>query len=244
MAYALVDIGNTSIKVMIYHHSTVSCVCHIGRDPHSLRIFFNTMANAMRFVLISSVVPSINEMINEFKNPRVIFLNHSHFDSILVNHIQPNHSVGIDRLVNAVAVYYKWNTSAVVIDVGTCITCCYIEEKGHYLGGSIMPGFDMIRNAYALGAEQLPLIPPPTQPPPVVGRTTQLAMASGLFFGAIHMINGTISMIKQSNPNTMIILTGGVPSSFFSFLHHDTFQATLQFDGLDIMRKRLALTDH
>ena len=48
--------------------------------------------------------------------------------------------------------------------------------------------------------EQLPLIDFPHHEPSIIGQSTQGAMASGLFHGAIKMINGIQHEIKQKSP--------------------------------------------
>ena len=99
MSYALVDIGNTSIKAKVVNDSNQSFTVTIGRHVDALLLFF-TELNIDSY-LISSVVPSLNEQIRAFNKPNIQFLDHSYFNDLRVK-VDPIESVGIDRLVNAI----------------------------------------------------------------------------------------------------------------------------------------------
>jgi type III pantothenate kinase len=235
MTIALVDIGNTTIKAKLYNKNHAIVTCHVNRDVRSLSLFFK--AANIRYYLISSVVPSINLKIKEINNQTAFFLEHHHF-SDLKNHVVPKTSVGIDRLVNAVAVQHIWNANAVIIDAGTVVTFCRVKKSGHYLGGIIVPGFQMIRNALFNGAEQLPLVDFPLKAPGLIGESTKGAIESGLYYGAIEMINGITRQIVNTEPNIAVILTGGVPPSLLNSIDHNKYEPELQFRGLKILHDK------
>ena len=52
--------------------------------------------------------------------------------------------VGEDRLLNAAAAFDKLNQSCVVVDAGTALTIDYIDGKGTFHGGAIVPGAQLI----------------------------------------------------------------------------------------------------
>ena len=234
MIYALIDIGNTAIKVKVYREKAMLLSGFINSEHESLALFFNTLA--IDHYLISSVVPSLNKKIKQTNNHSITFLNHSHFNDLTI-HVDPPESVGIDRLVNAVAVSKIWDTDAVIIDIGTVVTFCRIKKSGDYYGGIIIPGFRMIRNALFKGAEQLPMVHFPTEKPELIGQSTEAAMKSGFFYGAIKMINGIRHEILTSEPELKTILTGGVPPSLLKYIDYDEYERDLQFEGLKILYK-------
>ncbi|MEC8677710.1 MAG: type III pantothenate kinase [Candidatus Margulisiibacteriota bacterium] len=234
MSYALVDIGNTSIKAKVFDDSNQSFTVTIGRHIDALLLFF-TQLNIDNY-LISSVVPSLNKQINSFNKPNIQFLDHSYFNGLSVK-VDPIESVGIDRLVNAIAIKHQYKQDAIIIDIGTCVTFCHIKQTGDYYGGIIMPGFEMVRNALYSGAEQLPLVQFPDAPPKLVGNSTVSAMESGIFYGAIHMINGVVNELRSRLGHLKVILTGGAPSALLNKIDHDDFNPNLQFDGLEILFK-------
>ena len=121
------------------------------------------------------------------------------------------------------------------------MTFCRVKKGGEYFGGIIIPGFQMIRNALFHGAEQLPLIDFPNEEPRLIGQSTEGAMAAGLFYGAIKMINGIQDEIRRTEPNIAIILTGGVPTQLLEHINYDIYDRDLQFQGLKILRSKLNL---
>ncbi len=236
MRYALLDIGNTAIKAKVFENENLASSFNLGKDTHSLKLFLNELN--IDQILISSVVPSINKTIKTIRTQGVLFLNHAHFYELKI-HVDPPETVGIDRLVNALAVKARWDTNTIIIDIGTCVTICNVKGVGEYCGGIIMPGFEMVRNALYSGAEQLPLIDFPSHEPKLIGKTTESAMSSGIYFGSIHMINGVVSELKKEDPNLVVILTGGLPSALLDKIEHDEFEPNLQFDGLKILYQNL-----
>ena len=102
--------------------------------------------------------------------------------------------VGADRLVNGVAGFYKYGGPCVVVDMGTTINFDCISADGEYLGGSIAVGIGISINALFTKTARLPLVDfrPPKD---VIGTNTVASMQSGLYFGAIGMIDGILERI-------------------------------------------------
>ena len=228
MTYALVDIGNTSIKIKVFDNESVEASSfELGKSNESLQQFFKM--EKIDHYLVSSVVPDLNTEILRINNRNCYFLKHSDFSDLKIK-VEPLQSVGIDRLVNAIAIKYKWDATA--------ITFCKINKGGIYEGGIIFPGFQMITSALNEKTAQLPEIQFPLKPPSIIGKSTKSAIESGLFHGAISMINGVINDCKEKNKKLSVVLTGGVPSSLLKYINHDVFEKDLQFIGLDIMYKQ------
>tara|TARA_A100001015_G_scaffold247349_1_gene284140 strand:+ start:768 stop:1490 length:723 start_codon:yes stop_codon:yes gene_type:complete len=230
MIYALIDIGNTALKAKVYNSGSLLFSANIINNDQSLRLFFEKLK--VDQYLISSVVPSMNKKIKKINSHSTIFLNHNHFSNLKI-HVNPPTSVGIDRLVNAVAVSNRWDCDAIIIDIGTVVTFCRVKQGGDYYGGIIVPGFKMISRALFSGAEQLPLVHFPTEKPKLIGQSTEAAMTSGFFHGAIQMINGIRSELVSKEPQLKTILTGGVPSALLNYIDYDHYERDLQFDGLN-----------
>lgn len=103
-------------------------------------------------------------------------------------------------------------TPAIVIDAGTAITVDLLDMDGAFAGGVILPGFRLTAQALAGGTNLLPLctFTGQDQPPPVVGKNTQAAIASGLFWGAVGAVREIISRISADLPTLpAIFVTGG-----------------------------------
>jgi type III pantothenate kinase len=109
--------------------------------------------------------------------------------------------VGIDRLVDAVAVNRLRNSGApaAIVDVGSAITVDLVSRDGAFLGGSILPGLAMSARAMHEFTDLLPLIETADlyEPPPALGTCTEEAMRSGLFWGAVGAIRQLIDELSR-----------------------------------------------
>ena len=110
--------------------------------------------------------------------------------------------VGIDRLVDAVAVNRLRDASrpAVIVDVGTAITVDLVSADGAFLGGAILPGIQMSARALHEFTDLLPLVDVSelTTPPPALGAATVPAMESGLFWGAVGAVRQLIEQLHKA----------------------------------------------
>jgi type III pantothenate kinase len=121
--------------------------------------------------------------------------------------------VGLDRLAAAVAANaIREGKPAIVVDAGTAITVDLISADGAFEGGVILPGFRLTAEALAAGTNQLPLatFTGQDQPPPVVGKHTEGAIRSGLFWGAVGAVREVIERMSAglaAQPH--VCVTGG-----------------------------------
>ena len=106
--------------------------------------------------------------------------------------------MGADRLVNGVAGFYKYGGPCVVVDLGTTINFDVVSADGEYLGGVIAVGIGISIDALFSKTARLPLVDfrPPKD---VVGTNTVASMHSGLYYGAVGMIDGILErMIAET----------------------------------------------
>src|ERR1035438_7543189 len=96
-----------------------------------------------------------------------------------------------------------------IVYMGTTINFDVISKDGEYLGGSIAVGIGISIAALFTKTARLPLVDfrPPKDG---VGTNTVASMQSGLYFGAIGMIDGILErIIAKLGPETKAIATGG-----------------------------------
>lgn len=122
--------------------------------------------------------------------------------------------VGIDRLLDAVAVnrVRAPGRQAVVVDLGTAITVDLISAEGAFLGGAILPGVEMSARALHEYTDMLPEIAMSelADPPEPIGKATQPAMRSGIYWGTIGAVRELIRRMTAGAPqDPEIYLTGG-----------------------------------
>jgi type III pantothenate kinase len=136
--------------------------------------------------------------------------------------------VGIDRLLNAVAanVIRQEGQPAVLISSGTATTVDYVNGAGHFCGGAILPGFDLCAKALHEYTALLPLIEMSSiidvsDAPPQLGRNTQAAITSGLYWGhvgAVKELMRRLMLAGDPHDEPLILLTGGAAPLLFPHL--------------------------
>jgi type III pantothenate kinase len=217
--FLTVDIGNARIKIGVFDTIAGDALPEPmrtlpldGDEPQfdSIGPWLNDLANRKMPWFLASV--------NRFGATRLIdwLSGHRPDDSVtllsagdlpLVVRVDRPDMVGIDRLVDAVAVnrVREPGRAAVIVDVGTAITVDLVAADGAFLGGSILPGLQMSARALNEFTDFLPLLDVSelSEPPPALGTSTEAAMRSGLFWG-------TVGAIRQ-----LIEQLGGVPRPTF-----------------------------
>ena len=118
-------------------------------------------------------------------------------------------TLGVDRIAAAVAAHAMFpERPALVIQAGTCLVTDFITRDGIYKGGSISPGINMRFAALQHFTSRLPLAES-TPPPHFIGDTTATSIQSGVFYGIIDEINGTIARYNEQFGDVAVVLTGG-----------------------------------
>lgn len=122
--------------------------------------------------------------------------------------------VGMDRLVAAAAANQLRTTDrpAIIVDAGTAITVDLVDATGVFRGGVILAGFGLTARALATWTDLLPAVDTnfQTEHPPVLGRSTEQAIRSGLFWGGVGAIRELVQRIEADlGRSAELFVTGG-----------------------------------
>jgi type III pantothenate kinase len=233
-----VDIGNARMKIGVFGSAfadalpePMQTLALTGDDPSldDLASWLNELADQKLPWYLASVnrpgAARLIEWLREHRPDDTVTLL-SAGDLPLIVRLERPDMVGIDRLVDAVAVNRVRETgrAAVIVDVGTAITVDLISADGVFLGGSILPGLAMAARALNEFTDLLPLVDVSdlTEPPPALGTTTESAMQSGLFWGAVGAICQLIDQLgREASHPTQVFLTGGAGATVAQLLASD-----------------------
>jgi type III pantothenate kinase len=118
--------------------------------------------------------------------------------------------VGIDRLLNAVAVNTRrQGRPAVIIDAGSAVTVDYVDEAGAFGGGAILPGLRLMAKALNDHTALLPLVEV-RQPAPPVGASTTAAVQAGVFWAVQGGIEALLRQLRAEAGGALdVFLSGG-----------------------------------
>ncbi len=163
-------------------------------------------------VVISSVVPAVDQpltaMAERYFRRQPMFVGPTTDTGITVRYDNPR-EVGADRIVNAVAGYFKYGGPCVVVDLGTTINFDVVSKDGEFLGGLISPGIGMSITGLFAKTARLPMVDF-RAPEKLVGSNTVGSIQSGLYYGFIGLIDGIVErIIGELGPETKTIATGG-----------------------------------
>ncbi len=232
-----IDIGNTRAKLAIFKNDRIKEL-YVGT--------FEAIFNSLKKISFSSGI--ISNVGNEDYTKRLLSFSSKLF---LINHklkypIDFKYgsftSLGVDRIANVMGSYSLYpNKENLIIDVGTCITYDYINQKNEYLGGSISPGFQLRSNALSSYTENLPSLDIKIKQKPLIGENTKSSIESGVINGVIAEITQITQDYKKFSPEINVILTGGDTAfikSMVSIKKNSIFALeNLTLIGLNAIRK-------
>lgn len=191
-------------------------------------------------VVISSVVPPINEqlsvMAQRYFSLEPMFVDHRTPTGLTIKYDNPR-EVGADRIVNSVAGMVKYGLPCIIVDMGTAITFDIVSRDREYLGGIICPGVNLSASALAQNTAKLPLVNF-EEPEHLIGTNTVGSMQSGLYYGAISMIDGILKRLitEVGVRDVQTIATGGQATLLqgrSQYLKH--YDDDLTLDGLRLI---------
>jgi type III pantothenate kinase len=124
------------------------------------------------------------------------------------------------------------------VDFGTAITFDVVSEKGEYLGGVIAPGLGISAEALFEHAAKLPRVEI-REPQRVIGTNTVASMQSGLFYGAVGLVDGILDRLCHVLGKKTRIATGGQASLVAgASKYKPPVESSLTLEGLRIIYER------
>lgn len=227
-----IDCGNTNIVFSLFDGDEARGEWRIetkhGRTADEYTAWFSHLLSLqslslamIKDVIIASVVPVVGAHLKRFceNNLKITPLIIGEGDvklGVAVDIDMPS-QVGADRLVNAHAACSVAQLPAIILDFGTATTFDLIRAGNIYAGGVIAPGIHLSATALSAAAARLPEIDivPFGADMPIIGRDTNAAMRSGIFWGYVAMIEGVIARISaEEGAELSVIATGGLAHLF------------------------------
>src|SRR5215510_1642634 len=218
-----IDVGNTNSVLGVFRGeeliahwrlttARLQTVDEYGVLTRNLFTLKDLDPNAVRGIIISSVVPPVNwtlgEMARIYFGKRALFVEPGVKTGMAVLVDNPM-EVGADRIVNGVAAFHLYGGPCIVIDFGTAITFDVISAKCEYLGGVIAPGIGIASEALFSRAARLPRVEV-KDPGKVIGTNTVSNMQAGLYYGAVDMVDGMLARMKaELGEKVRAVATGG-----------------------------------
>lgn len=210
----LIDIGNGRTKLALASPEAL----HERRETSTRELSLNSLKAALEGwtfdqVVACSVVPVATQVLRELFGERLTEVTPQANLGIGIRYPKP-HSIGPDRLANAVALsalYAKPGQPGIVIDFGTAVTFDVLSADHHYIGGVIAPGLRLMTDYLHERTALLPLVDL-REPETAIGQSTEGAILSGAAHGYRGMVRGILAALKKELPNgehAAVVATGG-----------------------------------
>lgn len=205
--FAAIDIGNTRTKIGIFSHDQM---VESFQGVDSELIITRLNHHQVSRVIVSSVnkMEDQDELVSKLHEFQPLHFNQKTSLPIKIQY-DSLQTLGVDRIAAAVAasqLYPEKNTLS--IDCGSCITYDFLKAGKYYLGGAISPGIAMKLKALHNFTARLPLVES-VKTAPLIGKTTEQSILSGVINGALAEIEGMIGQYKSAYPDLIVVLCGG-----------------------------------
>ncbi len=206
----LLNIGNSNTQLADYDGEKI----HNIRYKSTAKLSVEDCGNYRRIVG-STVVPELKERL---KLLNIVWLNNQHAVELGLDlsHYDAS-TLGADRLANVLAVLsLSRESSAVVFDFGTAITCEVVERGGIFRGGAILPGRKLMRMALNQGTAQLPEVPLLERVPRDLGLDTFSSISFGVDCGVVGAVRELLLSIQHKFGEDIRVISTGGDASFFA----------------------------
>ncbi len=218
----VLDIGNSLLKAGIFKNNNLINYCEFNQDYY-LNIKSILDKNPITHSIVANVTESKNKLIELLSKKTNLIKFDSSLKVPFKNCYQTKNTLGKDRIAlvsNASKEYPKENV--LLIDLGSCITFDFLNNKNEYIGGSISPGLRMRYRSLNNFTANLPLIDP-KEIDCFIGKNTEDSIHSGIINGIISELNSTVDKYKSKYKEIRIILTGGDSKFLFKKIKNGIF---------------------
>jgi type III pantothenate kinase len=217
-----IDIGNSQIKWAVWNdariHHSGSCVYSKHEPDRAFTVWQDMQPE--KHVIVACVAGgdveyALRHWMQSSWSVDPVFLQSARQQHGVINAYTDPAQYGVDRWAALIAAHSLYKQPVCIIDAGTAITVDLMDAAGRHLGGRILPGLQMMREALLEGTEGIN---------DVDGKVSDFAdnTADAVSSGTLHMLMAAVIEICDSaqrhlGSDMKIIITGGVAEQVKSF---------------------------
>ncbi|MBQ4444579.1 MAG: type III pantothenate kinase [Clostridia bacterium] len=243
----VIDVGNTNIKLALCSREAIVMSWRVsnrtGRTADEFGVEIGNLFATRGYsfadvegVIMSSVVPSLNYTLTHackfYMKRTPIMVDCTLRTGLTFGYADP-HSLGADRIANAVGAVSHYGAPAIVVDLGTASTFGVIDRNKCFLGGCIAPGIKTGVDALSKQASQLPLVEL-TKPASIIADSTITNIQAGAIYGFSGLVKSVVQQIKAElgDDTVKVIATGGLTELLNDSTFIDVYDRALTLKGL------------
>lgn len=208
------DLGNTSVTLGLFEGEEILKHWQVSVDDFSDldSLWDEQDVENPDTVITASVMPAAYEILVAWMRRKFTLMPLTIGREVKVDMpvlLKKPQEIGADRLVNALAGFRLYGGPLIIVDFGSAVTFDVVTADGEYMGGAIAPGIRLSAQALARNTALLPEVRPQVRPP-VIGRSTRGAIASGLYHGFLGLVSEMVKRISNElGTKPRVIATGG-----------------------------------
>ena len=230
-----VDCGNSYTSFGLFQEENLRFHWRLatdsGRSSEEYAVFLESLfaragenPKEVRAIAVANVVPGMESILQElgsFLFGRSVLDLSDCISALGIRILVPQpRQVGIDRVMNGLAVAARGIVPAIVVDFGTATTFDLIDMQGNYAGGVIAPGVKLSLEVLHRSTARLPKVCI-GRPARVIGTDTSGALQSGIFWGYVGLVEGILERMQKERETrrsddikARIVITGGLAGIF------------------------------
>lgn len=242
-----IDVGNSNTVLIGYDNDEIVYKKRMITEKKNVKEYYDVMFDIkehVEHVILSCVVPAVFnvliETVEELFECEVFVVNSETVPSLNILLENPK-EIGADFIATSMGAMAKYDLPFIVADVGSATKLTYTDELGSFRGGAILPGLGVAMKALHDFIPHLPAveIEMPAEP---IGKSTSLAIQSGIMFGLIGQVEGIAERMEaQRGIKCVKIITGGYATLIKDHLDDFVYDPNLLNDGLYAIYKKECL---
>jgi type III pantothenate kinase len=216
----VIDVGNTRLKWAWLTSTGLSdqqAVVHRNVKPDIWTAALFDPAHRPRRVLVSNVAGGamakmLTGLTKKVFGVKAEFITASRNFQELTNGYSDPSLLGADRWLAVIGAWTKVHSALCVVDAGTAVKVDSVDATGRHLGGLIVPGIHMMREALLKGTTDIAKAVEQSTPAMggVLANNTIGAVSRGAVFALAGMADRAAEVIEQSTGvKPKLFITGG-----------------------------------
>jgi type III pantothenate kinase len=151
---------------------------------------------------------------------------------IVTHRYEQPEKLGVDRWLTLLAARKAHQGVSIIVDAGSAVTLDVVDQCGQHLGGFIVPGLEMQRQALLGATSDVQIQDSKYSLTVALGRDTSRAVING----GVAMVVGMIGLVCEQYVNARLWVSGGDGGALLPFLPSQAeFNGDLVMDGLAVM---------
>jgi type III pantothenate kinase len=231
MTALLLDVGNTRLKWGVMKDGAIHRTGHISHDnirKAGLAALTSKLPRDVDAVMASNVAGTsfatrLAGVISLHCGCEVHFARSERSACGVTNGYRLPRRLGVDRWVAMIGAWAEFGKPCLVVDVGTAMTIDAIGRDGQHLGGQILPGVALMREALAGHTSELPKVTARSAKAAsgmdMFGNSTTAAITHGTYAAVVGAVEHAAEALRGGGyRKPAVVLTGGDASRILTAL--------------------------